>query len=241
MSLNVNASYSRTFTTGITTNSEFGSPLGSAAALSPLLSVYVDPADEQSVIDQYTTTVKPMHEEFVEPSKRYADVIIPEGGFNSVEPSQGMRYYLRTRTTATEPNVVTVCKASGEVIDTLVDNRAKIAERGVWAKREFKQFVTERGDTLNYAVVNNLPRILPNMRALRINLNFMTGDIPDWLLYHPNLMEWSPEILIYTQMEKSYDSEGNMVSFDNTPRSREYYFEAYPLYRSRYEFNDETN
>ena len=38
----------------------------------------------ESVIDQYTTTVKPMHEEFVEPSKRYADVIIPEGGFNSV-------------------------------------------------------------------------------------------------------------------------------------------------------------
>ena len=37
-----------------------------------------------SVIDQYTTTVKPMHEEFVEPSKKHADVIIPEGGFNSV-------------------------------------------------------------------------------------------------------------------------------------------------------------
>ena len=38
----------------------------------------------QSVISQYTQTVKPMHEEFVEPSKKYADVIIPEGGFNSV-------------------------------------------------------------------------------------------------------------------------------------------------------------
>ena len=37
-----------------------------------------------SVIDQYITTVKPMHEEFVEPSKKFADVIIPEGGFNSV-------------------------------------------------------------------------------------------------------------------------------------------------------------
>lgn len=37
-----------------------------------------------SVIEQYTNTVKPMHEQFVEPSKRYADVIIPEGGFNSV-------------------------------------------------------------------------------------------------------------------------------------------------------------
>ena len=41
----------------------------------------------ESVITQYTTTVKPMHEEFVEPSKRYADVIIPEGGFNSVAMS----------------------------------------------------------------------------------------------------------------------------------------------------------
>lgn len=37
-----------------------------------------------SVVDQYMTTVRPMHEEFVEPSKRYADLIIPEGGENQV-------------------------------------------------------------------------------------------------------------------------------------------------------------
>ncbi len=37
-----------------------------------------------SVINQYSTTVRPMHLEFVEPSKRYADVIIPEGGLNTV-------------------------------------------------------------------------------------------------------------------------------------------------------------
>lgn len=37
-----------------------------------------------SVIRQYLATVRPMHQEFVEPSKRYADVIIPEGGFNEV-------------------------------------------------------------------------------------------------------------------------------------------------------------
>ncbi len=41
----------------------------------------------ESVISQYVSTVKPMHDEFVEPSKRYADVIIPEGGFNSVAVS----------------------------------------------------------------------------------------------------------------------------------------------------------
>ena len=38
----------------------------------------------ESVIDQYLTTVRPMHLEFVEPSKRHADVIIPEGGLNKV-------------------------------------------------------------------------------------------------------------------------------------------------------------
>jgi uridine kinase len=37
-----------------------------------------------SVISQYRETVRPMHLEFVEPSKRYADVIIPEGGFNTI-------------------------------------------------------------------------------------------------------------------------------------------------------------
>ncbi|MFP5245573.1 MAG: uridine kinase, partial [Thermoanaerobaculia bacterium] len=38
----------------------------------------------ESVVEQYVTTVRPMHEEFVEPSKRYADLIIPEGGENLV-------------------------------------------------------------------------------------------------------------------------------------------------------------
>jgi len=38
----------------------------------------------ESVVSQYLGTVRPMHLEFVEPSKRYANVIIPEGGFNEV-------------------------------------------------------------------------------------------------------------------------------------------------------------
>ena len=40
------------------------------------------PLDE--IIDQYLSTVQPMHMEFVEPSKRYADVIVPRGGHNSI-------------------------------------------------------------------------------------------------------------------------------------------------------------
>jgi uridine kinase len=40
------------------------------------------PLDE--IIEQYLSTVQPMHQEFVEPSKRYADVIVPRGGHNAI-------------------------------------------------------------------------------------------------------------------------------------------------------------
>lgn len=40
--------------------------------------------DFDSVVNQYLTTVKPMHEQFCEPSKKYADIIVPEGGRNTV-------------------------------------------------------------------------------------------------------------------------------------------------------------
>lgn len=48
-----------------------------------------------SVIEQYTNTVKPMHEEFVEPSKKFADIIIPRGGENAVG-IQMLKTYLQT-------------------------------------------------------------------------------------------------------------------------------------------------
>ena len=38
----------------------------------------------ESVVNQYLTTVKPMHDQFIEPTKRYADIIVPEGGDNIV-------------------------------------------------------------------------------------------------------------------------------------------------------------
>lgn len=38
----------------------------------------------ESIIQQYEDTVRPMHVEFVEPSKRYADIILPEGGYNKI-------------------------------------------------------------------------------------------------------------------------------------------------------------
>lgn len=113
----------------------------------------------------------------------------------------------------------------------------RVGEDGVEPYRS--EDVAERGDTLLWAVESGLPRILPNMKHLTLNLNFLTGELPDWLLYHPRLMEWNPDILLYPQQESSYDSEGNVPHFDNTPSSQEYYFEKYPLMRGRFEFNDE--
>jgi uridine kinase len=54
----------------------------------------------ESVCQQYLETVKPMHEAFVEPSKRYADIIIPEGGHNTVALSlliSRVEHYLYSR------------------------------------------------------------------------------------------------------------------------------------------------
>jgi uridine kinase len=57
----------------------------------------------ESVINQYLTTVRPMHLEFVEPSKRYADVIIPEGGMNTVAMDMVVA---RIRTLLAEANTI---------------------------------------------------------------------------------------------------------------------------------------
>jgi uridine kinase len=38
----------------------------------------------EEILEQYLSTVRPMHQQFVEPSKRYADVIVPRGGHNAI-------------------------------------------------------------------------------------------------------------------------------------------------------------
>ncbi len=48
-----------------------------------------------SVIKQYTQTVKPMHDAYVEPTKKYADIIIPEGGFNEKAIQVVVNYMLK--------------------------------------------------------------------------------------------------------------------------------------------------
>ena len=73
------------------------------------------------------------------------------------------------------------------------------------------------------------PKVLPNMYALGLNLNMLTGELPDWLLYHPNLWMWNPFTLIFTQ--EGINTDGKRARFDNEPTSFEYYYELYPFRR----------
>jgi hypothetical protein len=78
------------------------------------------------------------------------------------------------------------------------------------------------------------PKVLPNAKFFAINLNLYTGKIPEWILYHPHLMEWAPEILVFNQDTELTDMEGRIPGFSNVPESPDYYYEAYPLKKPEY-------
>ena len=97
------------------------------------------------------------------------------------------------------------------------------------------------GDTIQYLADNSIPKILPKCKSLRLNLNFLTGNLPDWLLYHPYLLEWGPEILIFNQYEKGINTAGKAVGFENVPQTFDYYYNVFPGMREKYELKEEVS
>lgn len=57
--------------------------------------------------------------------------------------------------------------------------------------------------------------VLPKMRSLTMNLNRLTGKVPDWILYHPYLACWNPFLLLFNQ--EGYDNKGTIAGFSNAP------------------------
>ena len=89
----------------------------------------------------------------------------------------------------------------------------------------------EANDTLRHAA-NRLVgqyKVLPKCKDLRIGLNYLHGRIPDWILYHPYLPYWSPDISIFKQQEAT-DDDGIASGFTNVPDSYDYYYKLYPVY-----------
>ena len=96
----------------------------------------------------------------------------------------------------------------------------------------------------------NVPRVLPNCRQLSLNLNFFTGKVPNWILFHPHLVEWNAPTMVFNQQPKGKNSDGTAVGFSNMTEdsySYDYYYGtsdpgskwevpgvAYPLYYRKY-------
>ena len=96
----------------------------------------------------------------------------------------------------------------------------------------------------------DVPRVLPNCRQLSLNLNFFTGKVPNWILFHPHLVEWNAPTMIFNQQPKGKNSDGAAVGFSNMTEdsySYDYYYGtgdpgnkwevsgvAYPLYYRKY-------
>lgn len=65
----------------------------------------------------------------------------------------------------------------------------------------------------------NAPRVWPKMKSLSINLCFLTGKLPKWILYHPYLAFWNPYQMIFTQETEAINSAGMEAGFEAEPTS----------------------
>ena len=83
-------------------------------------------------------------------------------------------------------------------------------------------------DTLPRALIGT-PKVMPHTKRFAINLNRLTGELPDWLLYHPALDWWSPFQLVFTQEGK--DATGASAGFGNEPANLNYYYKFYEGYK----------
>ncbi len=83
-----------------------------------------------------------------------------------------------------------------------------------------------------YTTLVGKPKIMPNLKTLRLNLNRLNGLVPEWLMYHPHLLWFDPYVLIFTQEGK--DRNGKVSGFDNIPRNFDYYYGMYPVQAPNY-------
>ncbi len=92
-----------------------------------------------------------------------------------------------------------------------------------WSEEEVMQ-----SDTLKTAAAQLVgkPKVLPNLNYLAINLNRLSGKLPDWLLYHPKMDYWMPFLLVFEQEGK--DQKGKSAGFSNRPANLDYYYAVYP-------------
>lgn len=143
------------------------------------------------------------------------------GGFNAdnLRTEEGMRSFKRLLTwNQLDTLVLSVNYLQGELPDM------KNEGLPVWTYEELKDSLST-GMTALPEALQNVPKVLPDTKLFTLNHNHLTGNLPDWLLMHPNLDLWAPFSLVFTQEGK--DKEGKNSGFANEPASLDYYYNIY--------------
>ncbi len=112
--------------------------------------------------------------------------------------------------------VMSVNYLQGELPDFEDDDRVPV----------YTQEDIDRADTLPQMLADRrIKKVMPSTKRFAINYNRLSGDIPDWLLYHPALDWWIPYSLVFNQEGKN--QKGEMSGFDNVPANLNYYYDIY--------------
>lgn len=90
--------------------------------------------------------------------------------------------------------------------------------------QKYTQADISAADSLPQALVGT-PKVLPNIKRFSINLNRLTGELPEWLLHHPALDWMDPFMLVFTQEGK--DQDGKLAGFTNEPVNLDEYYRFY--------------
>lgn len=123
-----------------------------------------------------------------------------------------------------------------------------LADTCQWLKTSDKA-VTVKYDGGEFSVKGtDVPCVLPNTKVFYINLNFLTGKLPNWIIFHPYLIDWYPESMVF-QQEGGKNSDGVEVGFNEVPMDFDYFYgkqandpnAAFPKYFGKYVLEEETS
>lgn len=123
-----------------------------------------------------------------------------------------------------------------------------LADTCQWLKTSDKA-VTVKYDGGEFSVKGtDVPCVLPNTKVFYINLNFLTGKLPNWIIFHPYLIDWYPESMVF-QQEGGKNSDGVEVGFNEVPMDFDYFYgkqandpnAAFPKYFGKYALEEETS
>ena len=90
----------------------------------------------------------------------------------------------------------------------------------------YEQADIDAVDTLpQYLADKRIKKVMTKTKRFAINHNRLTGNLPDWLLYHPALDLWVPYSLVFSQEGRGRDNK--QAGFDNEPPSLSYYYKLY--------------